>query len=78
MKIQIEIDCEPFAPRPDAYFKHIWTYILENTEKLPEAVSKFFGCWTWENIEVSEDKQKEIGNYLTRLYNEGKIRYASW
>ena len=78
MKIQIEIDCEPFAPRPDVYFSHIWTYILENTEKLPEAVSKFFGCWRWENIEVPESKEEEIGDYLTGLFNKGKIRYASW
>lgn len=78
MKITIEIDCEPFAPRPDIYFKHIWQQILDRADKIPEAVSKFFGCWRWDDITVSEDQQKEIGNYLTRLYNNGNIRYASW
>lgn len=74
----IEIDCEPFVPRPDVYFKHIWISILGREESsMPNAISKFFGCWTWE-VEISEEQQSRIADYIKHIYNQGKIRYGSW
>ena len=73
----IEIDCEPFAPRPDVYFQHIWNEILHRENNIPEPISKFFGCWTWE-ITFTEEEQNAVGEYIKSLYNSGKIRYGSW
>lgn len=73
----IEIDCEPFAPRPDVYFKHIWEEILKREDPIPNTVSRLFGNWTWD-IAFTEDEQAKVGEYIKALYRAGKIRYGSW
>lgn len=77
MKTTVEIDCEPFAPRPNVYFEHIWKEILKRTDPVPEPVSKFFGNWTWD-VEYTEDEQSEVAEYIKDLYHKGNIRYGSW
>ena len=77
MKTTVEIDCEPFAPRPNVYFEHIWKEILKRTDPVPEPVSKSFGNWTWD-VEYTEDEQSEVAEYIKDLYHKGNIRYGSW
>lgn len=71
----VEIDCAPMMPRPDTYFKHICSEILHCDYFNP--FSKFFGNWEW-NVKVTEEQRLAIESYLTEVYNQGKIRYASW
>lgn len=77
MKTTINIDCEPFRPRPNEYFEHIWKEILKRTEPVPDPILKFFGNWTWE-IEYTEAEQAEVADYIKHLFKIGAIRYGSW
>lgn len=77
IKTTIEIDCEPFAPRPDVYFRHIWEEILNRKDSIPQPISKFFGNWTWD-IEYTEEEQSKVADYIKDLYYHGNIRYGSW
>lgn len=76
MLVTLEIDCDPFAPRPDEYAKEIFKNILHSDYQPPRSVC--FGCWTWENVECTREQKDLIGEYLTGLYGMGRIRYASW
>jgi len=75
----IEIDCEPGTPRPGDL---IGTVIADTGLPLRPDVARFFGCWTWNYSDVSHKKWTEIQpilkERLTKLYNDGVIRYASW
>jgi hypothetical protein len=50
--------------------------------KEKEPSSKFFGNWTWEFPEISDEKWEAIRPSLeeriTSLYRKGLIRYGSW
>lgn len=75
----VELDCEPFAPRPDLFL----ALAIEGTDLCPtEASSKLFGCWRFEYNDVPSEMWRSIQPVLkqniTRLYEEGKIRYGSW
>lgn len=75
----IELDCGPGAPRPDAFIDGVLEGLgLEKKE--PALMS--FGNWTWVYPEVTAERWKEIQPILkeriTKLYNEGAIRYGSW
>lgn len=72
----ISIDCPPGYPRPDTYMSHICKEILHT--ECPQASSKFFGNYTFEVRDYSTEESNKIGEYLTRMYNNGCIRYASW
>lgn len=75
----IEIDCPPGAPRPGDLIEGV----IEGTG-LPvrESSGRFFGNWTWDYNDVDSEvwnKSKPIlKERLTKLYNKGTIRYASW
>lgn len=75
----IEIDCDPCSPRPDTYYKEV---IKDTGLEERETVSRVFGNWTWDYNDVPKevfDKAKPIlKERLTKLYNEGKVRYCSW
>ena len=78
-KFTLVIDCPPGNIRPDDIAKQV----LENTDIiLDEAKSKVFGEWTWDipeqYTETYQKNQKLIGERLTKLYNNGAIRYAEW
>lgn len=78
-KHSIEIDCAPGYPRPGDLIDSV----IEGTG-LPKKKSclRFFGNWVWEYNEISDEKWAEIQpiikERLTKLYNSGTIRYASW
>ena len=74
--MRLIIDCDPFLPRPDLYARYVYEHILER--EYQEPISKFFGAWTWPHIDVSETERRCVGEYLKRIYAEGKIRYAEW
>jgi len=80
-KYEIIIDCPPFKHRPD----EILEQIIQNTDLLIDdfiKVSTCFGAWTFKIVKNKEsnylNKQKDIGEKLTKLYNIGSIRYAEW
>jgi len=75
----IELDCPPGDPRPGDLIEQV----IEGTGlPLRDAVSRFFGNWTWNYEDVSHEKWMEIRPILkqriTALYESGKIRYGSW
>lgn len=77
-RLVLEIDCAPGEPRPDVYAREVFNTI---GKEYAEPNSKFFGNWTW-FIDIEKEpweKAKDtVGAYLKKLYNAGKIRYASW
>ena len=93
-KLNIEIDCAPGATRPDVYFKRIMkslgevysddkqiTSFVEKNKDI-EKISACFGNWEW-NIEVEDEAifnkvQSHFKNEITKLYNNGLIRFGSW
>lgn len=75
----IEIDCDPFSPRPDTYLIDV----LKDTGIEPvNASSKTFGNWEFDfthiPAEVWNAARPIIKERLVALYNNGFIRYASW
>ena len=74
MKRTMYIDCEPGMPRPDVYAKVIFQNILKRPYQ--EDNCRLFGCWTWENVEMTEKERKEAFKYLEKEYYEDNIRYA--
>jgi hypothetical protein len=77
----IEIDCAPFSTRPDEHFKNMCTDLDMQLEGF-KLVSKFFGNYTWEILpfyeEIYKSKQHLVKDWLTKLHNNGRCRYASW
>lgn len=75
----IHIDCAPGDPRPDVYLK----IVLKDTgiDPVPPK-STFFGDWAFDFSHVDRDLWKKcvpiFKERLTKLYNSGAIRYASW
>lgn len=78
-KQTIELDCPPGYPRPGDLIDGV----IEGTG-LPKrkSVSRLFGEWTWDYNDIPEEtwqKSKPIlEERITKLYNEGIIRYGSW
>lgn len=75
----IELDCPPLAPRPDTYI----AAVIEGTGlPLREPVSKSFGNWIWDYSDIPATVWKaanpKIKRRITKLYNNGSIRYGSW
>lgn len=75
----IELDAAPGAIRPGDLLR----VVIKDTGLEPrEAVSRFFGNWTWDYSDVPAEKWKAIKPILkqriTALYNSGVIRYGSW
>lgn len=94
MSLNIEIDCAPGATRPQTYFDNIAKLLMQNEnetinqfgkriEKM-QPISAKFGSWDWEitlsaeESTVIEQIQIYFKNELTKLYNTGAIRFASW
>lgn len=78
-KYTIELDCEPFFPRPG----DLLPSVLEGTGLLlGEPVAKLFGNWTWvipaDQTALYEENRDLIKARITALYNAGQIRYGSW
>lgn len=73
----IEIDCDPFTGmgRQENHYKAACE--AAGLEPQPR-ISAFFGCWTWPVEYQSQEQQDKVKEYLTGLYNQGRIRYASW
>jgi len=75
----IEIDCPPGSPRPGDLIAGV---IKGTGLKRREPVAKFFGNWVWDYSDVPRDKWNKIRPTLkeriTKLYNDGVIRYGSW
>jgi len=77
----IEIDCAPMGPRPDQYIGGVLKGTGLKVEDF-EITNKFFGNWEWT---LTAKKEKEfkaakptLKQRITKLYNDGKIRYGSW
>lgn len=76
---EIELDVPPLQPRPD-------TLLLKAIEgtglPIRAASSKIFGCWTFNYDDVDhslwEHYQPKLKENITRLYDNGHIRYGSW
>jgi hypothetical protein len=75
----ITLDCAPGNPRPD----DLYPKVIEGLN-LPkrEAQSKFFGQFIWDYSDISRDRwlliQPILKERITRLYNQGLIRYGDW
>lgn len=75
----IELDCAPGFPRPDDLIGGV----IEGTglEKR-ETVSRIFGNFTWDYSDVDPKEWNKIKPLLkervSKLFNEGTIRYGSW
>lgn len=75
----IDLDCAPGYPRPGDLIAGV---IKGTGLKKSEPVSMLFGNWTWE-YDIPHDKwvkniQPIIKERITKLYNDGVIRYGSW
>lgn len=75
----IELDCAPGNPRPD----DLIAGVIEGTGlELRETCMRFFGNWKWMYDDVPPEKWAEIQPTLkariTKLYEQGVIRYGSW
>jgi len=75
----IEIDCAPGALRPG----DLIAGVIEGTGlQLKESSGRFFGNWTWDYRDVDAETWNNVKTVLkerlTKLYNSGTIRYASW
>lgn len=75
----IELDCAPFAARPDEYIDDV---IAGTGLPKREAVSRIFGNWTWDYSDIDPAEwakiQPILKSRITNLYNSGAIRYGSW
>lgn len=81
MTFTIEIDCPPGPVRAEQKFADMCESCeLDSTQFT--IISKSFGNWEWrveENYEeVYQSKQRLVEAHLTKLFNSGQIRYASW
>ena len=79
MDQRVELDVEPFAPRPDT----ILPLALDGTGlPIVEASSKIFGCWTFDYTHVSRELwvacHAVLEKNIRKLYSDGRIRYGSW
>lgn len=75
----IELDCPPGNPRPGDLIKGV----IEGTGlELRESIGRCFGNWTWDYNDVPQEqweKAKEtLRKRITKLYEQGFIRYGSW
>lgn len=75
----IELDCPPGHIRPG----DLIAGVIEGTGlELRQDVGRFFGNWTWNYNDVPPEKWAEIQPILkkriTKLYEQGIIRYGSW
>ena len=75
----IEIDCAPGALRPG----DLIVGVIEGTGlKVKESSGRFFGNWSWDYSDVDAETWNNaktvLKERLTKLYNSGTIRYASW
>lgn len=75
----IELDCPPGNPRPDDLYPNVIKGLDLPTR---EPVSKFFGEFTWDYQDIPPEKWKKVQPILkeriTKLYNQGLIRWGSW
>jgi hypothetical protein len=72
------IDCPPGTSRPDFHLK-----MSGAKEKWFESkVNRFFGEWTWtlkpNHYQDYDNIKNDIGDYLTKAYHSGSVRYAEW
>ncbi len=78
---RIEIDCEPFGPRPCDLLPGVLvgTGVVIDPQ---DTVSRLFGNWEWVIPAEHEAKYKEVRETvrarITALYAGGIIRYGSW
>lgn len=75
----IEIDCAPGALRSG----DLIAGVIEGTGlPLKESSGRFFGNWTWDysdiDAEIWNNAVIVLKERLTKLYNSGTVRYASW
>lgn len=80
-QLSVEIDCAPGTIRPNKLFSHMCDQIGVS-EIWFHPPCNFFGNWEWPVKEYYRNdyksKQDQIETYLTVLYKNGYIRYASW
>jgi hypothetical protein len=75
----LEIGCPPGSPRPG----DLYPGVIEGTG-LPtrESVSRCFGDWTWNYSDIDPELWKKaqpvLKERLSKLYDDGTVRYASW
>ena len=77
----IELDCAPGYPRPGDLIEGV----VEGTVlagQLADTTTRFFGNWTWEFPDVSDEEWREAQKVtkprIEKLYHSGVVRYASW
>lgn len=78
-KKTIELDCPPGGIRPGDLIGGV----IEGTGlELRDDSSRSFGNWTWHYDDVDDETWEAakpiLKERITKLYNEGRIRYGSW
>ena len=78
----VEIDCSPRSSvRPDEHFADLCQQCSLDPNWF-ESPSKLFGNWEWnvksQHADDYEKNREAVVVYLTSLYNEKRVRYASW
>lgn len=72
LNIEFGIDCDPFCRRQE--------HFQQEAEKILgrpiQTISKFFGCWEWEE-QVTEEQHEQIARTLIQYYNNGHCRGVS-
>ena len=75
----IEIDCPPGYPRPGDLIEDV---IQGTGLPLREDVSRLFGMWEWDYNDINPEVWKKVKpilkERLSKLYDDGVIRYCSW
>ena len=76
---KIELDCSPFAPRPDTLLAFA---IRETPLEIVPPLSKMLGCWEFDYSHIDaqtwEESQNKLRENITLLFKQGSIRYGSW
>ena len=80
MSVQtIELDCAPGYPRPGDLIEGV---IKDTGLPQRETVSRLFGEWTWDYSDIDPKvwltAKPILKERITKLYNDGLIRYGSW
>lgn len=74
-KVSIHIDCAPMARHQEFLGKKVFS-ILGQKYRKPDYT--LFGDWVWENVEMDEETEKKVGEFLSDAYEKNMCRYAQW
>ena len=75
IKVEIHIDCDPMARYQEYLGKKVFK-ILGQEYREPDHT--FFGDWVWKDVEMDEETEKKVGEFLKDAYEKNMCRYAQW